>query len=456
MVGGGVSGLRLALACLDAGDAVTLIEGKADLGGLTQTQPLEVNGRSVEVDRFYHVVLESDATLRMLLDDLGVADRVLWTSAPAELIADGQPYPASSLGQMATLPALKLTDRMRIGASIAASLALPMKLADRTTSAAWLRRVAGESAYTNFWGPILRAKLGTQADRVSATFIVSTFRRLVQARLKGAGDRFGVIPGGYGPVFEAMRDRFLAAGGEIRTGSPVVRVRPLDKLNDSTVREHNHSAARVQVTLEEGTVLEADRVFLTTPGPVTSKLVPDLTLHEHDQLTTQPYLGVLCATLLLDKPPNDSYITYLTDDVGLTGVIGMHALLPPEHTGGAYLVYLPHYCAPDDPWFDESDEVLHERFLNALKACFPDLQANVLAGSISRARYVVPLPLPRALEPLPFATSIPGIHVVSSAQNMTGTLNVEGTLQMADRALDEVMGETSHGRQATGQRRSRR
>lgn len=429
IVGGGAMGAYIGLQGTAQGHSVTLLEERPDMGGLTRADTFDVNGTAVTVDSFYHVILESDERLRTLLSDLGLEGTVRWTSAPAEIVSAGLGYPASSIGQMATLPVLKLSDRARIGASIAVSLALPMKLANRITAVRWLGAIAGQSALKAFWWPMLRAKLGTQADQVASSFMVSTFRRLIQARLKGAGDRFGVLPGGYKPVFDAMAHRFIERGGEIHTGQAVTSVES---------QESADGGPEVTVTLADGSALTADRVFVTAPGPAAAKIVPQLTTVEQRQLTNAPYLGVVCATLLLDQAPNDSYITYLVDDVGLTGVIGMHALLPPQSTGGAYLVYLPHYCAVDDSWFDDSDEVLTDRFLTALGGCFPHKTFTVLASKINRARYVVPLPLPNATPPLPFTTSIPGVHVVSAAQNTTGTLNVEATLTMAESALRSV------------------
>lgn len=424
VVGGGATGGYLALEAARAGHQVTLLDREPVLGGLTATETLDVNGKPVEVDRFYHVILESDERVLTLLDELGLKDTIKWTSAPAEIVADGKQYPATSLGQMATLPMLKLSDRARIGASIGASLALPMALAHRMTAVDWLRRTAGRSALEAFWWPILRAKLGTQADRVSATFMVSTFRRLVQARLKGAGDKFGVLPGGYRPVFDAMAERITGLGGEVRNGVEVTEVR--------------QNGGEVQVTLVDGSQLTADRVFVTAPGPISAGMLPQLTQREHEQMTSAPYLGVVCGSFLLAEPPNDSYITYLVDDVGLTGVIGMHALLGTEATNGAHLVYLPHYCAVDDEWFDASDDEIRERMLTGLRKCFPGREFTVLASSINRARHVVPLPLPHALPPLPHQITMPGITVVSAAQTTTGTLNVEGSLEMAERALTGV------------------
>ncbi|GAA1389898.1 FAD-dependent oxidoreductase [Luteococcus peritonei] len=432
VVGGGATGTYLALRGAQAGHRVTLVDKNPELGGLTANETFEVNGQSFEVDRFYHVILESDEHVLALLDELGLKDTIRWTSAPAEIINQGKQYPATSLVEMATLPMLKLADRARIGASIAASLALPMPVANRMTAVKWLGATAGRSALEAFWWPILRAKLGTQADQVSAGFMVSTFRRLVQARLKGAGDRFGVLPAGYGPVFEAMRTRLVELGGEVLTGANATRVSSSPEA----------PGARVAVELEDGRVLTGDRVFVTAPGPVAKRLVPQLTEAEGRQLTEAPYLGVVCGTLLLEQAPNDSYITYLTDDVGLTGVIGMHALMAEDATGGAKLVYLPHYCASDDAWFDASDEELTERLLAALRSCFPGRTITPVASSINRARHVVPLPLPGAGRPLPYQTSVDGVHVVSTAQNTTGTLNVEGSLAMADEALAPTQGDT--------------
>ena len=54
----------------------------------------------------------------------------------------------------------------------------------------------------------------------------------------------------------------------------------------------------------------------------------------------------------------------------------------------------------------------------------------------------MPLPLPGAGKPLAYQTSVPGIHVVSTAQNTTGTLNVEGSLAMANEAMAQIIGGT--------------
>lgn len=430
VIGGGLLGLIAAESGARAGHEVVLLEAAPDLGGLTAGVELHTaEGATATVDRFYHVILESDRRVRALLDQLGLADRVRWTSAPAIVASAGEQYPASALTELAALPVLRTSDRVRTAASIAASLLLPLGVARRLKAEPWLRGVAGRRATEAFWGPILRAKLGTSAPEVSADFLVATFRRLVQARLKGAGDRFGVLPGGYAPIIAALGRQARAHGVTVRTATPVRRV---------TATAHG-----VRVHTAAGDELAADRVIVTTPGPIAAAMLPELTAAERHALTGAPSLGVICGAYLVEEPPNPAYITYLVDDVGITGVIGMHALLPREATAGRALVYVPRYCAPDDPWFEFSDDELDTRLRTAVTAALPGTMQQVAACAISRARHVVPLPTPAAPRPLPVRTSLPGVYVVSGAQNTSGTANVEQTLEFAAPALTAILKESN-------------
>lgn len=430
VIGGGMLGLVTAESAVRAGHEVILLESAPVIGGLTSGVVLgDPVGAHLVADRFYHVMLESDRRLLALLAQLGLADQVRWSAAPAVVAQGGRQHPASSLVDLASLPVLTGWDRARVAASITASLALPLPLAHRLRAAPWLRALAGERAVAAFWGPILRAKLGSAATEVSADFLVATFRRLVRARLDGAGDRFGVLPGGYAPIIAALAEDLTRLGVTVRTGCNVRRVRS--------------ATDGVWVELASGQTLSADRVVVTAPGPVAARMLPDLTLRERRSLTGRPYLGVICGAFLLPEPPNGAYLTYLVDDVEITGVIGMHALMDPavKATAG-HLVYVPRYCAPDDPWFDEPDDVLLDRLRSEVAAVLPGSMSSVIDATVSRARYVVPLPTPTTPDRMPFTSSIPGVHVISAAQNDSGTANVEQSLDMAAQALGEILKET--------------
>ena len=63
---------------------------------------------------------------------------------------------------------------------------------------------------------------------------------------------------------------------------------------------------------------------------------------------------------------------------------------------------------------------------------------DVLAFKVSRVRQVFPLPVLNYSRDLPPAkTSIDGVYVVNSSHIVNGTLNVNETVQLAERFFDE-------------------
>jgi protoporphyrinogen oxidase len=168
-----------------------------------------------------------------------------------------------------------------------------------------------------------------------------------------------------------------------------------------------------------------------------------LTADEKARLTSIRYQGVLCASLLLKRPLAGYYVTNITDPwVPFTAVIEMSALVDQQqHFGGNSLVYLPKYLPPDDPMFSLSNEEIEKQFLNALLRMYPSLSSSdVICFRVSRARHVVALPTLNYSDRLPpIHTTIPGLHIVNSAQILNGTLNVNETVHLAERALPDLL-----------------
>jgi protoporphyrinogen oxidase len=156
---------------------------------------------------------------------------------------------------------------------------------------------------------------------------------------------------------------------------------------------------------------------------------------------------VACASVLLRRPLAGCYVTNLLDPAPFTGVIEMSALVDPREFGGRHLVYLPRYLASDDPFLDQPDEAVRQAFLPALKQAFPALRDDdVLAFQVARARHVMALPVLGYSRTVPgVRTSVPGLYLVSSARIVNGTLNVNETVTLAERAAlafrDERFGE---------------
>jgi protoporphyrinogen oxidase len=119
----------------------------------------------------------------------------------------------------------------------------------------------------------------------------------------------------------------------------------------------------------------------------------------------------------------------------------MSALVDKAEFGGSALVYLPKYVAPDDELFEKTDKEIEELFLNALEKMYPHFERkDVTAFRISRVRQVFPLPTLNYSANVPSVkTSLENVFVVNSAQITNGTLNVNETVQLAERFFENYL-----------------
>src|SRR5262249_37501559 len=178
------------------------------------------------------------------------------------------------------------------------------------------------------------AKLGDGYREASAAFIWATIQRLYAARRTGLKkEMFGYVPGGYARVFDGMAATLRADGVKLVLGSPV-----------RAVRRDGDSLA---VDTDAGTE-RFDEVVVTTTAHLAADLCPDLTAQEATRLRGVRYMGIVCASLLLNRPLGPYYLTYITDpSTPFTAVVEMTAFVDPAELGGHHLVYLPKYLAPE-------------------------------------------------------------------------------------------------------------
>jgi len=431
IVGGGMLGLTLAARLASQGKRVTLIEAAPEVGGLTASWQVG----DLTWDRFYHVVLASDTRTRRVLADLGLEAEVRFVTTRTGVLAGGRLHSISSSLDLARLPVLSLADKARLAATIVqASRRTDWRELERVTVEEWLVRWSGRAVWERWWLPLLRSKLGEAWRETSAAFIWSTIQRLYAARRSGLKrELFGYLPGGYARVLDAYARALRAAGVTVMTGARVQAVTRAD--------------GGLRVTLDDGRALPFDRVVVTAVPPLAARLCPELHPYERERLEAVRYLGVVCASVLLARPVSGCYVTNLLDPAPFTGVIEMSALVDPKDLGGHHLVYLPRYLGSDDPFLDQPDEAVQAAFLPALLERFPHLgPADVQAFQVARARHVMALPVLGYSRTVPrVRTSILGLFLVSSARIVNGTLNVNESVTLAERAAlafeDERFGE---------------
>jgi protoporphyrinogen oxidase len=410
---------------------VTLLEAAPQLGGLTSCWSLG----DVTWDRFYHVTLLSDTRLRALLAEIGLEQEIRWVQTRTGFYCDGRLHSLSSSWEFLKFPPLSLLQKFRLGGTIFyASKLKDWRALERIPVDRWLARLSGRSTYTKIWLPLLKAKLGEAYQRTSAAFIWSYIDRMYKARRSGMKrEMFGYVPGGYQRILRTLAEALEQRGVRIVTSSPV--------------REIAYDAAEgnLQVTCglgEQQVTRTFDRVVTTVPSPIIARSCPQLNDDEQSRLACAEYLGVVCTSLLLDRPLGGYYVTNITDSwVPLTGVIEMGSIVAPEYLGGNYLVYLPRYLLANDPGLDESDADIHERCLATLEKMYPNFErSQVRAIQTARARHVMALPTLNYSQHLPpVVSSIPGLYLLNSAQITKGNLNVNETIEHVEARLADAI-----------------
>jgi protoporphyrinogen oxidase len=421
VVGGGMLGLSLARSLALAGQRVEVWEAGEDVGGLAA--PWSIG--DIVWDRFYHVITSQDTSLLKLLGAINLERDVRWTSPQTGFYTDGRLFPLSSLFDFLRFPPLTIYDTYRLGTTILkASRISDYRALERIAAVDWLTELSGRRIVDRIWLPLLRAKLGCNAERVSAAFIWAIIKRMYGAR-KGRSKRelFGYVPGGYRSILDHLASHLIQLGVTMYGRKPVREV----------------------VSAEDGTVLvddgasrtAFDRVAVTAPAPIAAQICTDLLPNERTRLLDVEYQGVVCASALLKRPLSPYYITNITDPASFTAIIEMDAVVDPRDLGGNALVYLPKYVPSNDPWFEREDEAIRREFVAGLNRIHPSFgMKDVIAFRIARARHVLPIATLGYSERVPpFTTSYGNVYIVNSTQIVNGTLNVNQTLELSERAF---------------------
>jgi len=417
--------MSLAARLARQGHHVTIFEAASRSGGLAA--PARIGDYTW--DRFYHVILQSDAHLLALLDELGLRGRLRWATTRTGFYIDGTLRSLSSTVEFLRFPALNLLDKARLGLTILyASRIRAWRRLESIAASDWLARWSGRRTWQRLWQPLLRAKLGDSAGHASAAFIWAIIARMYGARRTGMKrEIFGYVEGGYATIL-AHLDRELEARG-------------VTSVFDSPVRGVQRTGNRARVLFADGG-RDFDSVVLTVPCSKVADLCPQLSAAERARLRAVEYQGIVCATLLLQQPLADFYITNIADaQVPFTAVIEMTALVDRSAFGGSALVYLPRYVTQHDPFWSRTNAQILEEFLPALERMYPHFRRQqIKAFEVNRVREMLAIStLEYSSRLLPETrTSLDQVFIVNSAQIANGTLNVNETIGLATRKADEL------------------
>jgi protoporphyrinogen oxidase len=435
IIGSGFLGLTLALRLAEQGNQVTIFESANEIGGLASVWQIG----DITWDKHYHVTLLSDSFTRKIVGELGLENEFEWVETKTGFYTDGKLVSMSNTLEFLKFPLLDLISKFRLGGTIFyASKVKDWKALEKISVEDWLTKLSGKKTFEKMWKPLLKAKLGEAYKETSAAFIWATIQRMYAARNSGLKkEMFGYVRGGYTRVLQRFAEVLQEKGVEICLNSRVLSCH---------AGTRGRGDAEICVKYESKdqkpqTTNQFDKVILTCPSNIAATICPQLTESERVKLSNIKYQGIICASVLMKKSLSNYYVTNITDKTPFTGIIEMSALVDKKEFGGNALVYLPKYVAPDDELFEKSDAEIEEIFLNALEKMYSHFKReDILEFKISRVRNVFPIPTLNYSANVPdVKTSLDGVFIVNSAQITNGTLNVNETIQLAEKFFEETL-----------------
>jgi oxygen-dependent protoporphyrinogen oxidase len=227
IAGGGISGLTAARDLARAGRRVRLVEARARLGGMIQTE--QVEGFTIEAGP--DSLLMTKPSAAALCDELGLTLVPTLTPRTAYILRDGQLHaipPGSVLGLPATREAIEQASmlspagRARLLRDLTEPHAAPASSSEDESIGAVIRRRFGDEAVRYVAQPLLGGIHAGDVERLSMRALFPRIATLDRepgslldalARQRGSADADGMfrsMPGGLGTLVDAL-ERSLPA-----------------------------------------------------------------------------------------------------------------------------------------------------------------------------------------------------------------------------------------------------
>ena len=404
VIGAGLAGLAASYDLIRSGYRVTLLEMRAELGGLASSSLLE--GRLVE--QFYHFICRSDHELIDLSRELGIEGQIHWRNTSTGFYYEGATYPFGTPFDLIRFSPIPWMQRLRFGIHILNSrYRSQWRWLDQIPATPWLIENIGEQAYNVIWHPLLKVKFGDQYDKISAAWIWHRIWRVATSRKNlFSREMFGYLENGSFTLVNSIAARLRSHPG-------------FTLLSGKEAQAIEIQEGRVTAVQIPGQRIPCDAVLSTVATPIVAALLPALDEPYFTKLRQIQSIGVVCMILSLKSTFSPYYWLNVNDQrIPYNGMIELTNLNQHLKNEGMNILYIPLYLPVSDPRYTASDQALFEEYVQTLKVIKPGFDVGEI-----KEWHVYRAPYAQAICTTHFSRLIPdlrspvrGLYITDSTQ----------------------------------------
>ncbi|MBI4516533.1 MAG: NAD(P)/FAD-dependent oxidoreductase [Deltaproteobacteria bacterium] len=400
IIGAGAAGLAAAYDLAGAGQAVTVYEAAAQVGGLASG--FKEPHWDWTIERFYHHWFQTDKAVLELASEIGAGDKVRFPRPITAVYDRGRFHAFDSPLAVLTFPGLSWLDKLRFALAGAYLRFSPWwQPLERVTAHQWLSRWMGRRAYEKLWQPLLVGKFGDEhARQVNMAWF--------WARLHARTTRLGTFVGGFQAFFDALAEAARQRGAVIRLDTAVRTIAP-------------RAGGGLTLQTPAG-ALDYDACLVTTSPALLSRLAPALPPQYLAQLSALKSMGAVVLILSLSHQLSEQGVYWHNLPKGegfpFLALCEHTNFVECEHFGGDHIVYCGDYLDPSHRYFQCSHEEIVAEFLPALSRFNAKFERSWVKKTwLFREPYAQPVPPVNHSRNIPdVRTPIPGLYLASMSQ----------------------------------------
>ncbi len=429
IIGAGITGLTAAYELTKKGHPVVIFEKDRFAGGLASGIRQVVTDYPTnwdwDIERFYHHWFTNDYAILHLIEELGAEREVLTLRPITSSLYQGKTYPLDTPLALLKFSPISIPSRLRTGLAIAylKSLVRPdqTEKLESITAADWLKKYMGEESYRILWEPLLKGKFDRYYNQINTTWF--------WARIFKRTPNLAYFNGGFGALVNLLVEKIKGQGGELHLSHTVESITP---------------TANSQVMLPPYS-LPFDKVIVTTPPPLFTKLAPNLPSDYKRQLTTLKGIGAFVLIYVFNQPlMNKTYWLNIHETDWPFLIVAEHTnFVDPAHYGGKHIVWVGDYVPTDHPHMQMDQITLAQKFAPYLKKLNPSFSDEEIVHSakwLFRESFAQPIVgLNHASKIPPIKTPLENVYLASMSQVYPWDRGTNYAVELGQKVVQKVL-----------------